>query len=534
MTTFRNLARIAAVMAAVLWTSAADAFTLRTVALTGQPAPGTEPGITFRGMRSPVINAKGEVAFLASLFGAPDELRAKGIWSEGGGALHRSVMIGDEVSTSIGSYVVREISPFVLQLDDAGNVLMLTARDDDYEEPDSMWRESQGNVELLFHAHQSHPGLNGEAIEEMWPLSFDSNANSVVVFGRLDNGLGAYWNVRNGQVDLALRMPGPAPGVDANFLLYDTRMPSISANRRGTIIVNSYLERDWEFVGSGVWSNESGELLPFVLSGDLAPGHQSDEHFAFFRWSEINDSGQVFFGASIRHESEARNSFGFWMRESGELRQLFTFDSQPPGFDESVTWKSYSNEAPAFGSEGHVAFSARVQGPGIDQSNDQALWVLSEDGALRRVARAGDPAPGMPEGAIIEELSFGDGVKINKWGQIAFSASLKDENGKSMGWAIWAEGAQGLELVVHSKTPLEVAPGDFRLIEVEDWDSRWGFNDRGQLAFSAYFKDGTSGVFVAQVGSVPEPNAIVVFVVGMALVANRRRAEISRLGTRGW
>ena len=522
MTTFGNLTRITAATAAICLTSAAHALTLRTVALTGQPVPGTEPGVTFRGMRSAAINAKGEVAFVASLFGAADEMRAKGVWSEGGGALHRSMMIGDEFSTSIGSYVIGEVIPS-LRLDNAGNLVILATHDDDDGTARSMWRESNGSLGLLFHTYQDPPGLVQEEFDEFRPLSYDADTNLAVVFGRLDNGSGAYWNVRNGQADLVFTIPGPAPGVDANFLLYDTRMPSISANKRGTIIVNSYLERDWEFVGSGIWSNESGELRPFVLSGDLAPGHQSEEHFAFFRWSEINDSGQVFFGASIRHESEARNSFGFWMRESGELRQLFTFDSHPPGFDDSVSWKSYSNEAPAFGSEGHVAFSARVQGPGIDQSNDQALWVLSADGALRRVARAGDTAPGMLEGAIIEELSFGDGIKINKWGRIAFSASLKDENGKSMGWGIWAEGAQGLELVVHSKTPLEIAPGDFRLIEVEDWDSKWAFNDRGQLAFSAYFKDGTSGVFVAQVGNVPEPNAIVVIVVGMALVMLLRR-----------
>lgn len=82
---------------------------------------------------------------------------------------------------------------------------------------------------------------------------------------------------------------------------------------------------------------------------------------------------------------------------------------------------------------------------------------------------------------------------------------------------------------------MEAAPGELRTISDlkfgffplssgnED-GRRSGFNDRGQLAFLAKFTDGTSGVFVADLGVVPEPaSAVLLMAAAMYVLLFRFR-----------
>ena len=65
----------------------AHAATLRTVALSGQQAPGTPDGVVFGGFfEPPVLNDAGQTAFLADGYG---------VWSEGSGSLALTARVGD-------------------------------------------------------------------------------------------------------------------------------------------------------------------------------------------------------------------------------------------------------------------------------------------------------------------------------------------------------------------------------------------------------------------------------------------------------
>lgn len=86
---------------------------------------------------------------------------------------------------------------------------------------------------------------------------------------------------------------------------------------------------------------------------------------------------------------------------------------------------------------------------------------------------------------------------------------------------IWAQDLSGeLKLIARTGDQLDVDDGpgtDFRTISdlsfiggvgAEDYVERSGFNDQGQLAFSATFTDGSSGVFVSNLVAVPEPGSL--------------------------
>src|SRR5690606_22350888 len=94
-------------------------------------------------------------------------------------------------------------------------------------------------------------------------------------------------------------------------------------------------------------------------------------------------------------------------------------------------------------------------------------------------------------------------------GQIAFRGYLIgsgiDETNDS---GIWATNTSGvLQLIAREGDPFEVAPGDSRIVSrlgfaTDTGGESRGFNGLGQLAFAAYFADGTAGVFVASTATL--------------------------------
>ena len=76
------------VLVGLLFASTAHAAAVRTVALSGQQAPGTPSGVNYSGFTFPVLNDAGQTAFNASLSGSGvDSTNEQGIWSEGSGSL---------------------------------------------------------------------------------------------------------------------------------------------------------------------------------------------------------------------------------------------------------------------------------------------------------------------------------------------------------------------------------------------------------------------------------------------------------------
>src|SRR5262245_24114265 len=97
----RQIVFIMALLASISLVIVTHAAALRTVALTGQPAPGAPGGVTYESFgadyfaggidplfRGPVLNDAGQAAFRANLAGSGiDFANNQGVWSEGSGSL---------------------------------------------------------------------------------------------------------------------------------------------------------------------------------------------------------------------------------------------------------------------------------------------------------------------------------------------------------------------------------------------------------------------------------------------------------------
>jgi hypothetical protein len=105
---------IATLLVSISFVAAAHAAALRTVALTGQSAPGTAGGITFETFGSfihpqdqyiyggPVLNDAGQIAFRADLTGSGvDSTNYQGVWSEGSGTLSLVARTGSQAPGAV-------------------------------------------------------------------------------------------------------------------------------------------------------------------------------------------------------------------------------------------------------------------------------------------------------------------------------------------------------------------------------------------------------------------------------------------------
>ena len=295
-------------------------------------------------------------------------------------------------------------------------------------------------------------------------------------------------------------------------------------------------DQNWQ----GVWRRDAaGAITKLVQSGEPAPG--TDVVFGDFLVNtdllaagspSIDQSGRVAFYGRLTGEGVDRsNDFGLWAeRVPGELELAVREGQAMPG----VVAKFVANgllARPLANASGALLINVEIDRVGDGEADGYGLWTRNMHGDLALVAATGQPAPGTSE-----VFSFPFGASINNRGRVAFSATLSDANQlPSKNTGLWAQDLDGvLELVVSEGSWIDVSddPGitDFRLVESFDAVSggaldgqRSFFNGAGQVAFTARFTDGTSGIFVSSVVAVPEPCCLAVLTLTAGVIYKPRR-----------
>src|SRR3954469_9135731 len=86
---------------------------------------------------------------------------------------------------------------------------------------------------------------------------------------------------------------------------------------------------------------------------------------------------------------------------------------------------------PRVDSSGRVGFKARLRqnSGGVNFNNDTAIWSESGPGALRFVAREGDPVPGL--NYRFDEVEPGEDVRMSNGGNVFFLAGISSISGPS-------------------------------------------------------------------------------------------------------
>jgi hypothetical protein len=523
---------------AMMFDSAAIAHTaaVRTVALSGQPAPGTTSGVIFSGF-NPLqfaLNEAGQTAFLGYLEG-PDVIPVnnEGVWSEGSGSLALLAREGSHPPGMAGEVYGSFSEPV---LNDTGHTAFGARRLDPHTYlgiGSGIWSDRSGSVEFIAGTGMQAPGTPGGTNFTDVDWGALNDADQVAFKGYYtenDSTSGeGIWSQAAGSLALVARQGNQAPGLPAGVSFEQPFLFGWVLNNSGRTAFTAY-----DTNGMGVWSDRSGSLSLVAHSGSQAPGLPSGVNYGGFLDPVLNGAGQTAFWAYLEGSgSGGAYDDGIWSEGSGNLALVVRRGSHAPGTAAGVI---FSNEhvttfyEPVLNDAGQTAFRAYLSGSGVDSTNNQGIWLGGAD-SLALVARSGEHAPGTPGG--VEFGGFHSALQSNATGQVAFGAGVNDGKG-----GIWATDRNGhVQLVARVGDLLEVVPGDFRTISEVSFghmgtgngDGRpSGFNDLGQLAFWARFEGGAQGLFVSNRVAVPEPMNLVVLTICVPFLHCRRLQRPAR------
>jgi hypothetical protein len=302
-------------------------------------------------------------------------------------------------------------------------------------------------------------------------------------------------------VEPALALPAPsfrtvalmgqhAPGLpnDTSFLSFG--VPSL--NSSGQVSFSGTLTgppRDISTLNNtGIWTEGMGSLALLARENDPAAGATAGQLYNDFNAisPNISDSGDVAWLSSQRAPASSLAIPTIWSGNVGTLIMHTSVGSGAPGLPAGITIAAI-NEPPVINSQGDVAYRARIAGPGVDITNQWALWKTN-GGPLELLVRQGDPAPGTSVNFATLWV-----VRFNDAGQVGISADLTSiDSGTQPQSGLWLSNGNALELQVKD---FSLAPGvagaEFNISQ----STPLLLNSSGQFAFRAFMRQSAaSGV----------------------------------------
>lgn len=265
--------------------------------------------------------------------------------------------------------------------------------------------------------------------------------------------------------------------------------------------------------GSGLWQvDAAGNVSQVITVGESAAGG-GGASFAQIGGYAMNSNGDLVFTATLNDGAATQ---GIWRQTAGGVIERVAIDSvtiisPTTGLPMQVPVSSIAS----FGNlgvdgNGNPIFQASIIPDGSSTPVD-GVWRLNGSDAVF--------IPG----------ASGWNLDVNAAGQMAFmSGNLFTTQDQS----VWMSDQFGqFNLVAMQGQLLEVMQGDFRKIAEVDF-APIGLSDNGQLAFSAFFDDGSAGIFLAAFDysqqPVPSPGTLPLLLIGV-LVAPFAKS-VSRSG----
>ena len=494
-----------------------------TVALNGDQAPGADVGVVFSSLSPPSINASGQTAFIAGLAGdSVEPTNDSGIYRGDSGILTQVVRRGDQIpGADIGVVFNFFNLPTLTDSGQTGFTASLTGTGVSYDNnnDNGIYREDSGTLTEIAREGAQVPGagngvtfaftgFNPPVFNESGQVAFITSLTGNEVTADNDNAI--YRDNAAGILSLVAREGEPAPNADSGIVFTSFQTPMLNAS--GQITFRATITPDESGISDqGIYSEISGSLTSVILAGEQVPGMADGVVFNDFNFPiPLNNSGQTAFLSSILGIGGTPvNGAGIFSEGAGSLSLIAHEGDEVPGDADGATFNRFG--FPVFNDSGHTAFVGFLSGPEIDFGTGAIYSNAS--GSLVEIAREGTPAPGAGS-AVFDFLSR---PVLNTPGQIAFSSQLAGSDFSGNG--IYATNLDGQLIEIARTGELfdvddDPSVDDLRQIQSLGFFANIGdgnggaspFNDQGQLAFQAFFTDGTAGVFVSNlVATASEP-----------------------------
>jgi hypothetical protein len=212
----------------------------------------------------------------------------------------------------------------------------------------------------------------------------------------------------------------------------------------------------------------------------------------------VNSAGNVAFGAELKGPGvvtgENQNLRGIWAGSPGAVRLIAREGDPAAGAPEGVRYSVLQSGLRVWNDVGHVAFSGQVTGAGVSAANDSGLWAGSP-GNIQLVARDGSPAPGTGGGVSYGSFQFGV-IQINNAGQTVFENGLAGPVNASNNHAIFSGPPGGVQLAARLGQQAAGLPAGVRYEAMRNPR----INDQGQIVFTGT-ASGHAGIWAGLPGA---------------------------------
>jgi cysteine-rich repeat protein len=486
------------------------------VAEVGAPAPGLPAGTIFSKLGPPTINATGAVAFLATIAGPGVSSSNNGtVWAGAPGALELVARTGDPApGTEPG--VVFDLfnfnAPPIISAD-GGTAFWARVRGPGITSANlaGIWRGTHGDLQLVAREGDPAPGAEVDTVFAVISVptgasdggvTFPATLTGPSVVGSNRDGL---WAGLPGAVGLLARTGSQAPGLPAgtNVGTLANANPAINNNGAALFIASVVGNTDPDVVLVGA----PGAVQPIAVRDDPAPEVGAGITFGTMLSSpfSVNDSARASFGAILNGLMAGQNQ-SLWRADTSGRELLVRATDHAPGTETDTVFGTFFGFA--INSAGAVAIAARVSGPGIDGSNRDGIWV-GTPGNLALLARQTSVLTTPVGDFVLTSLPSGNPV-LNAQGQVAFAGAVTPVGGAGTPNSVWFGTPGALSPAVISGQPIDFGGGDVRIANFiytgfpgrgsGNQDGRpSGFSDNGQVAFLAGLPSASAIVLVPPV-----------------------------------
>lgn len=455
-----------ALILALLNSSASAA--IRTVALSNQAAAGTPASAKFGTFTAPVVDALGRTAFLGQLqtgVGGVNNSSDSGIWSETTGALALVAREGQQAPGAPADADFSAFSPISVNADGEltfNASLVAGAGGVTAANNSGVWSSGNGSLALVVRKAQAveraTSGLN-IAITNSAGLN---RGGQVALRSPIVGGGSGIWKLVNGAMAPVILSGDQAPGTDTGVTFASFSTVATNLNAAGQTAFRALLAGPGvsnDTNGSGIWAERNNGLALIARRGNSAP--IAGLKFLNIGEPTINQKGLTAFLAALTGPGvNATNNDALWAEKDNTLALVARAGSQAPLAPIGANFDVFGD--PLINGDSDVAFTSTLVGGGLTTANNDGIWAR-KDGLLRQVVAEGAEAIGGPTGALFQ--AFSD-ISLNSAGQVAFSGTLSGgQTTAESDKGIWAQTLGGvLTLVAREGQAFEVAPGSTRTI----------------------------------------------------------------------
>jgi hypothetical protein len=509
------------------------------IALTGQQAPETEPGVTFFNALEPIvgtgprIDGQGSIVFAPFLAGPGLPPTEQAIYFEQGGTLELVMRNGDPAPGAGPGAIFLTNGFFALAPTIAAGRIAFrgVASVPGSFATGGIWSGPPDDLQLVALANTQAPGL--PAGVNLGIAGFVFNTSGHTLMGSFLSGSGvntnndeSLWSDRGGSLSLVVREGDPAPGTDgavfgaASSTFAPGGLRSFNFNAQSRVALYGNIAAPGggidDFNDEGIWLEDDGGpgvLALVVREGDAAPGFDSGVHIAAgngidcFNGPLINDSGALMFSADMTGLPELEvpplTSESLWSTRTGKLEVVAHYGQQPPGEPPGDFFVGFGQFS--LNQSGQVAFIGVVPGPLVGGDiEDFGIWwdaPAPGNGTLTQLLRDGTQVPGLPNGVVFGTTALSNTLSFVLLsyapnGNLLFTSFLSGPGitAQNNFGVFLADPDGGIQTLVRTGDMLDVSGDGSDLRTVIDI-LPGNLSDDSDTVFKVLFSDGSIAVF---------------------------------------